>query len=261
MKRIVTLSTFIVFLIALSTVGWSQSTGPIAYVIPIHGEIEPSRMIFVRRGIEKAEAAGAEYIVFDIDTFGGRVDSALQIATLIGSARSATTIAFVPAAAEGTGVSWSAGALISFACNEIYMAPGTSIGAAAPVYQTQTGMEMADEKTVSAVRTQMAALAEKNGYPKSVAFAMVDLDIELVEVYLDDDIILTSTDDIPDLVGHELPITTLTPTRHSQLFCRSLPGKPDPRFSSSTMCTRAPLCRRLACPSRFASLSAWLCSL
>ena len=200
MKRIVTLSTFIVFPIALSTVGWSQSTGPIAYVIPIHGEIEPSRMIFVRRGIEKAEAAGAEYIVFDIDTFGGRVDSALQIATLIGSARSATTIAFVPAAAEGTGVSWSAGALISFACNEIYMAPGTSIGAAAPVYQTQTGMEMADEKTVSAVRTQMAALAEKNGYPKSVAFAMVDLDIELVEVYLDDDIILTSTDDIPDLV-------------------------------------------------------------
>ena len=122
----------------LAHIGWPQEaetdSQTTAYIVPIHGEIEPSRMIFVRRGIQKAESDGADFIIFDIDTFGGRVDSALQIATLIGSARSAITIAFVPATAEGTGVSWSAGALISFACNRIYMAPGTSIGAAAPVF-------------------------------------------------------------------------------------------------------------------------------
>jgi membrane-bound serine protease (ClpP class) len=196
MKRIAVLLALISF---VSAAGWSQAAESRAYIIPIHGEINPSRMIFVRRGIEKAEDDGAKYIIFDIDTFGGRVDSALQIATLIGAARSAVTIAFIPAAAEGTGVSWSAGALISLACNRIYMAPGTSIGAAAPVYQTQEGMEMADEKTVSAVRAQMAALAEKNGYPKAVAYAMVDLDVELIEVYLGDELILTSLDDLPDL--------------------------------------------------------------
>jgi membrane-bound serine protease (ClpP class) len=194
MKRV----GFVLLFLAASIVAWSQTATSQAYIVPIHGEINPSRMIFVRRGIEKAEADGADFIIFDIDTFGGRVDSALKIATLIGAARSATTVAFIPAAAESTGVSWSAGALISLACNRIYMAPGTSIGAAAPVYQTQTGMEMAEEKTVSAVRAQMAALAEKNGYPKAVAYAMVDLDVELVEIYLGDELILTSVDELPD---------------------------------------------------------------
>lgn len=195
MKRFV---VSVMLLAAACVLAWGQYSGAKAYVIPIHGEINPSLMIFVRRGIEKAESDNADYIVFEIDTFGGRVDSALQIATLIGSARSAVTVAFVPATAEGTGVSWSAGALISLACNRIYMAPGTSIGAAAPVYQTQAGMEMAEEKTVSAVRTQMAALAERNGYPKSVAYAMVDLDVELVELHYDDTVVLASTDDLPD---------------------------------------------------------------
>ncbi len=196
MKRFAVL----LILISILTVSaWGQQAEAKAFVIPIHGEINPSRMIFVRRGIDKAEQAGAEYIIFDIDTFGGRVDSALQIATLIGAARSAVTIAYVPATAEGTGVSWSAGALISLSCNRIYMAPGTSIGAAAPVLQTQEGTEMADEKTVSAVRGQMAALAEKNGYPTAVAHAMVDVDVELLEVYVDEELRLSTKNGLADL--------------------------------------------------------------
>ena len=187
------------FLLPVTVFSQETSTENIAYIIPIHGEINPSRMVFIRRGIQKAESAGAGHVIFDIDTFGGRVDSALQIATLIGSASDAITIAFVPASAEGTGVSWSAGALISFACARIYMGPGTSIGAAAPVYQTQAGMEMAPEKTVSAIRTQMAALAEKNGYPTAVALAMVDMDVELVEMILGEELLLSSIDDLPDL--------------------------------------------------------------
>jgi membrane-bound serine protease (ClpP class) len=180
--------------------GAQDSTGSaVVYVIPIHGEIDTARMVFVRRGIQKAERDGAELVVFDIDTFGGAVDAALQIATLIGSVRDARTVAFVSSGAEGTGVSWSAGALISLACEVIYMAPGTSIGAAAPVYQTQAGMEAAPEKTVSAVRAQMAALAEKNGYPASVARAMVDLDVELVEVYVGEELRLIARDEYPQI--------------------------------------------------------------
>ena len=193
------LAAFLALISTGTLFGFGEEARAAAYIIPIHGEINPSRTVFVRRGIEKAEDAGADYIIFDIDTFGGRVDSALQIATLIGAARSAVTIAFIPATAEGTGVSWSAGALISLACNRIYMAPGTSIGAAAPVYQTQEGMAMADEKTVSAVRAQMAALAEKNGHPKAVAYAMVDLDVELIEVYLGEELVLTTITDLPDI--------------------------------------------------------------
>ena len=196
-KRIFAILTL---LAAASVLPFAQTDDPPSvYVIPIHGEINPARVVFVRRGIQKAESDGAEAIVFDIDTFGGRVDSALQISTLIGAAGVTNTIAFVPASAEGTGVSWSAGALISLACSEVYMAPGTSIGAAAPVFQTQTGMELAPEKTVSAVRAQMAALAEKNGYPVAVARAMVDSDVELLEVYLGEELYLEARDSLYDL--------------------------------------------------------------
>lgn len=157
-----------------------------AALIPIEGEIDRFQVVFLRRSIDKAREAGAEHLIFSINTFGGRVDSALQIATLIGSLDELHTVAYIPAEPESVGVSWSAGALISFASNSIYMAPGTSIGAAAPVYQTSEGMQPAGEKTVSAVRTQLAALAEKNGYPPEVALAMVDQDIELTAVKQDE---------------------------------------------------------------------------
>ncbi len=156
--------------------------GP-AYVIPIHGDIEPSMVAFVKRQSAAALDGGAGFLVYDIDTFGGRVDSALLISSYIGSIGDAETIAYVRSGPGGMGVSWSAGALIAMSCGEIYMAPGTSIGAAAPVIMGAEGKtEAAGEKTVSAVRTQMAALAEKNGHPVAIALAMVDLDVELVEV-------------------------------------------------------------------------------
>jgi membrane-bound serine protease (ClpP class) len=189
---------FILLLLSLIVPVWAQET-PEAYVIPIEGEIDRALMIFIRRGIQAAEQVEASTIIFRIDTFGGRVDSALQIATLIGGLDEIETIAYVPATPEGTGVSWSAGALISFSCDRIYMAPGTSMGAAAPVYQSQQGMEAAPEKTVSAVRAQMAALAEKNGYPKAIALAMVDMDVELIEVYLDGKLEVSTAGDLPDL--------------------------------------------------------------
>jgi membrane-bound serine protease (ClpP class) len=153
--------------------------------IPIQGEIDRTLVVFLRRSIDQATREGAQVLLFDINTFGGRVDSALQIATLIGSVKEATTVAFVTTAPESTGVSWSAGALISFSCNRIYMAPGTSLGAAAPVIMGAQGTQAASEKVVSAMRAQVAALAEKNGYPEDIARAMVDEDIELKEIFVD----------------------------------------------------------------------------
>ncbi|MFO7729507.1 MAG: NfeD family protein [Spirochaetia bacterium] len=174
-------STFLLLLtlLCINPLVWSQQKSYDAALIPIEGEIDPFQVVFLRRSIEKAREAGVSHIIFSINTFGGRVDSALQIATLIGSLSELHTVAYIPAEPETVGVSWSAGALISFASNSIYMAPGTSVGAAAPVQQTSEGMQPAGEKTVSAVRTQLAALAEKNGYPPEVALAMVDQDIEL----------------------------------------------------------------------------------
>ena len=180
--------------------GFSQEgNSPRGVVIPLKGDIEPSQTVFLRRSIDSALSQGAEVLIFEINTFGGRVDSALEMATLIGSVDEARTVAYISAASESVGVSWSAGALISLACDAIYMEPGTSIGAAAPVYLSQGESVAASEKEVSAVRTQLAALAEKNGYPQGVALAMVDKDEELLEVFLGEEVRLTIRRDMPDL--------------------------------------------------------------
>jgi membrane-bound serine protease (ClpP class) len=156
------------------------------WIIPIQGDIEPSLTAFVRREGRKALAQKAEYIIFEIDTFGGRVDSALQITSFITSIKNARTIAWVNSGETSMGVSWSAGAIIALACQDIYMAAGTSMGAAAPVTIASDGTtEAVGEKTVAAVRSQVAALAERNNHPRGLALAMVDMDVELWEVLVD----------------------------------------------------------------------------
>jgi len=191
---------FFIFLNAIKGYGEEKIEVPgSVYVIPIKGDINRSMMVFVRRSIDTAVQNGAKLIIFDINTFGGRVDSALQITTLIGSVEKAPTTAYITTGPEGLGVSWSAGALISFACSSIYMAPGTSIGAAAPVTIGAEGAEMASEKVVSAIRAQMASLAEKNGYNPSIAQAMVDADIEIWEVFVDGELFVVSSTEVEGL--------------------------------------------------------------
>lgn len=190
-RKVITAAVFLaLFMQPVFTFGQdpAEKEDPV-YIIPIRGEINRSLTVFLRRSIEKAKKAGARTIMFDIETFGGRVDSALQIASLIGSLDNITTVAYVGLRPEGSAVSWSAGALIAFSCDKIYMAPGTSMGSAAPITQSPDGTTVpADEKVVSALRVQMAALAEKNGYPRGIALAMVDQDVELLEVFVDGDL-------------------------------------------------------------------------
>ncbi len=71
---------------------------------------------------------------------------------------------------------YSAGALIALAADRVYMRPGSVMGAATPIVGTG---EKAPEKIVSAMRSQMRALAENRGLDPAVAEAMVDEDIEI----------------------------------------------------------------------------------
>lgn len=142
-------------------------------ICPIKGMIEPGVMVVVERAIQEARDLNAKAIIFEVDTFGGRVDSAIDITTLIGEAP-CRTISFV----GGRGGT-SAGAIISYACDDIIMKPDTTIGTSMVVQQTAEGMEAADEKSSSLVRAKMRALAVLNGHNPDIAEAMVDVDIEL----------------------------------------------------------------------------------
>lgn len=147
---------------------------PIVYVLSIEGVIDLGLAPFVRRVIDEATQAGASAVVLQIDTFGGRVDAAVQIRdTLLNS--KLRTIGFINKRAI------SAGALIGLATQTLVMSTGSTIGAAAPV-QTGApgaGAKPAEEKTVSYVRKEFRATAEARGRPLLLAEAMVDADVEV----------------------------------------------------------------------------------
>jgi len=137
--------------------------GPV-YVIPIEGTIDEGLAAFVERALGEARDGGAVAVLLEINTFGGRVDSATRI-------KDAVTAMPVPVVAFVTQRAWSAGALIALGARYVAMAPGTSIGAAEP--------RPADEKTISALRKEFEAAAEARGRDPLVAGAMVDADIEI----------------------------------------------------------------------------------
>ena len=142
------------------------------YRISVTGVIELGLAPYVGRVLADADAAGAQAVVLDLDTPGGRVDAAQQIVKSVVAAE-------VPVYAFVNPHAWSAGALIALAADSIFMAPGSSIGAATPV--TGAG-EKAPEKIVSAMRSEFRALAERRGLDPRVAEAMVDEDVEIEDV-------------------------------------------------------------------------------
>src|SRR5690625_3124328 len=61
----------------------AKGEGKLVYVIPIEKEVERGLEAFLIRSTNEAMDAGANHIIFEIDTPGGRVDSAGQIAKLL----------------------------------------------------------------------------------------------------------------------------------------------------------------------------------
>ncbi|HWO42740.1 MAG TPA: NfeD family protein [Candidatus Eisenbacteria bacterium] len=144
------------------------------FIAPVEGMIDLGLAPFVERVLTEAAEAGAGAVVFEINTFGGRVDAAVLIrdALLNSPVR---TVAFIDKRAI------SAGALISLATKEIVMAGGATIGAATPVQMGQPGepAQPVEEKTVSYMRKEFRSTAESRGRPPLIAEAMVDPDVEI----------------------------------------------------------------------------------
>lgn len=145
---------------------------PFVVLCPITGMIDDGLAVLVERAVAQSEGAAA--LIFAIDTAGGKVDSAIKITDSILSA-TCPTIAFV----EKMGAI-SAGALISYSCDEIVMTSSANIGASAVVLMGAG--EVSDEvheKSSSFVRAKYRALGEKKGHNPLLGEAMVDQEIEL----------------------------------------------------------------------------------
>src|SRR6266404_3875665 len=142
-------------------------------VVPLHGEVAPSLLAFLRRAVKTAESNDASAIVFDMNTYGGRLDTATEIVNALNQIK-IPTYTFINTNAG------SAGALIVIATQHVYMAPVSAIGAAAPILSTGEDLPAtAKEKTISYWSALVRGSAIKNGHNPDVAEAFMNKDKEV----------------------------------------------------------------------------------
>ena len=149
---------------ALSVSAYASDSLSVIYRIRLDQDIDKAAERIVVKGLEKADEAGADYVLLDLDTYGGAVDAADSIRTAI-LRYEKPVIAYINMQAA------SAGALISIACDSIYMRTGSSIGAATVVNQSG---EVMPDKYQSFMRGMMRATAQATGRDPKIAESMVD---------------------------------------------------------------------------------------
>ena len=166
-------SIFLFFLLSLTLFVNAQNTGsnkkPLVLHLHIADVIDPRTNRYSQLGLEKANEIDADYVILELDTYGGALNDADDIRTRILNFDKPIYVFINKDAA-------SAGALISIACDSIYMAKGASIGAATVV--TQDG-KAAPDKYQSYMRSIMRSTAEATGRDPRIAEGMVDEDIDV----------------------------------------------------------------------------------
>lgn len=140
------------------------------FVMQIRDQIDPVMSRYVELALEDARERQSDYVVIDMDTYGGAVNDADKIRTLVLDFEKPVFVYINKNAA-------SAGALISIACDSIYMDGGANIGAAT-VVNGQDGQAMPD-KYQSYMRSMMRSTAEENNRDPKIAEAMVDETLEV----------------------------------------------------------------------------------
>ncbi|MCD7970837.1 MAG: nodulation protein NfeD [Alistipes sp.] len=177
------------------------AAGSVVYVLPIRESIMPSTARLVDKCFRESEELGADYVIIDMNTYGGLVDAADSIRTRILNHH-------VPVYVFINNQAASAGALISIAADRIYMRDGASIGAATVV--DQTGAQVPD-KYQSFMRGMMRSTAEAHGKvvdriergdtvwrwyrDPQIAEAMVDSSIEVPGLIGGDKVLTFSTEE------------------------------------------------------------------
>jgi membrane-bound serine protease (ClpP class) len=142
-------------------------------VVPLRGEVAPSLHAFLRRAVKAAESNEASAIIFEMNTYGGRLDAAADIVNALNQTK-IPTYTFINTNAG------SAGAIIAIATKHIFMAPVSAIGAAAPILPTGEDLPTtAKDKTISYWSALIRGSAIKNGHNPDIAEAFMNKDKEV----------------------------------------------------------------------------------
>src|SRR6056297_3276860 len=174
MKKIILI--FLIFFLSISLYNSGAAKAEVIH-INLDSEINNAEFSFIDKNLTEAENINANFVIIEINSLGGFVDSALKIRDRILESE-VKVISFV------NGRAWSAAALIALAGEKLYISPSSSIGAA----ETRPN----EEKYISALRKEFAATAERRNKDPQIAEAMVDADLE-IEGVIEVDKLLTLT--------------------------------------------------------------------
>jgi membrane-bound serine protease (ClpP class) len=163
----------------------AQEKKTIVFVGEIKQNIDPRTNRYTKLFLEKATEKDVDIIIIELDTYGGAVNDADDIRTMILDYDKPIYVWINKDAA-------SAGALISIACDSIYMSSGASIGAATVV--TPDGAA-APDKYQSYMRSIMRSTAEAKNRDPKIAEAMVDEKIQVDSISQEGEVITFSTNE------------------------------------------------------------------
>jgi membrane-bound serine protease (ClpP class) len=172
----------VIFFCSVTNLLFSQDTAFTIFKFDIKEQIAPPVWRKTQKAMEQANAINADLILIHMNTYGGMLESADSI-------RTAILKSHIPVYVFIDNNAASAGALISIACDSIYMEPGANIGAATVV--DQSGKPLPD-KYQSYMRSMMRSTAEASGRDPEIAQAMVDPRI-FIEGIIDTGQVLTFT--------------------------------------------------------------------
>lgn len=189
--------TFVALILSLSNI-FAQNDNPLIYKINIRQNIGSNTWVYLQNGLHEALEKKSSCVLIDMNTYGGSVMEADSMRTAILNFPLPVYVFIDNNAA-------SAGALISIACDSIFMRSSASIGAAT-VVSGSDGVK-APDKYQSYMRGIMRATAESQGKIEHIengdtisewrrnpliAEAMVDERV-VIEGYADSTQILTLT--------------------------------------------------------------------
>lgn len=178
--------TFGIFLLTFLIHSWGQAqseTQDTVLVMEIRDVIDPRMNRYVELALDEARDVNAKFVIIDMDTPGGALNDADDISTAILEFPLPIYVFINKDAA-------SAGALISIACDSIFMTSGARIGAATVVTADGT---TAPDKYQSYMRSIMRSTAEANNRDPHIAEAMVDENLEIPGITKEGEVISFST--------------------------------------------------------------------
>ncbi len=150
---------------------YAQGEGKLVYIIPIEDTVERGMAAFLQRTTNEALEQGADHVIFELDTPGGRVDAAGEIGEIIQDLK-------IPNTAFVTSRAYSAGSYIALNTDKIYMKPQATMGASGVIKSDGTA---ADKKAQSAWISSMVTAAKAHGRDPLYARAMADPKVNLPE--------------------------------------------------------------------------------